>query len=294
MTGIQEPGNIQDYVHSVWGDTNSCMSPDDRATAVVSHVNEQLQTAGVPGVTWRFNAAHGTGAVFSFSDWTMELGESPYSMDVADNATTDQQAWQVSAVYHEARHAEQWFRMAQLRAGQGLSAEAIRDGMTIPLRIARLAKAAPLARGSMEALIAQGWFDSVYGAGAEARGVVLTEATSAAAARKVAQERNEKDPTPANAAALARAQARFDVAFAKYQNLPEENDAHAVGPQTGAGVTRGAPDPVVPGPAPDAGTPAAGALPADGATAIEPLGGALDGLLAEPSAGVLEPVRIAP
>jgi hypothetical protein len=132
----------------------------------------------------------------------------------------------------------------------------------------------------------------------EARGAVLTEATSAAAARKVAQERNEKDPTPANAAALARAQARFDRAFARYQNLPEENDANALGPQTGAGVTRGAPDPVVPdpvtGPGPDGGTPAAGTLPADGATAIEPLGGALGGLLDEASAGVPVPVGIAP
>jgi hypothetical protein len=178
MTGIQEPGNIQDYVHSVWGDTNSCMSPDDRAAAVVSHVNEQLQTAGVPPVTWRFNAAHGTGAVFSFSDWTMELGESPYSMDVADNATTDEQAWQVSAVYHEARHAEQWFRMARERIGLGATAEQVALVMPIPLTVAQWAAQSPIQQCDASQYEAEEWYRSVYGDGSAHRNATLNDVQS--------------------------------------------------------------------------------------------------------------------
>ena len=140
MTGIAEPGNIEDYVRNAWGDANSCMSPNDRAVAVVADVNVALQNEGVPAVDWRFNSAHGTGAVFAFQEWVMELGETPYSMDVADNATPEQQAWQISAVYHEARHAEQWFRMARERIGLGATADQAAQVMQIPVWVARMGR----------------------------------------------------------------------------------------------------------------------------------------------------------
>jgi hypothetical protein len=196
MTGIQEPGNIQEYVRQVWGDANSCMSPDDRAAAVVAHVNEQLQQEGVPAVGWRFNAAHGTGAVFGFRDWTMELGESPYSMDVADNATPDQQAWQVSSVYHEARHAEQWFRMARQRSGLGATPEQIEHVMQIPLTIAQWAAHSPITQCDASQYEAEEWYRSVYGDGAGHRNPTLNDVQSH---------------------------------YQDYRNLPEEHDAWATG-----------------------------------------------------------------
>ena len=173
MTGIQEPANIEQYVRDTWGDANSCMPPDARAQRVVDHVNEQLGTAGVPSVAWRFNAAHGTGAVFSFTDWTMELGESPYSMDVADNATPDQQAWQISAVYHEARHSEQWFRMARERIGLGASTADVVQVTAIPQWVVDIAAQNPITQCDASQYEAEQWYDSVYGAGAAARNTTL-------------------------------------------------------------------------------------------------------------------------
>jgi len=98
-------------------------------------------------------------------------------------------------VYHEARHAEQWYRMAQMRAGQGRTAAQIATEMGIPARIAAVAAGAPLARGSMDALIADGWYQSVYGSGSAHRERVL-------------------GPTGT---------------YDEYMNLPEESDAWRVG-----------------------------------------------------------------
>jgi hypothetical protein len=131
MTGIQDPSDIRQYVHEVWGEANSCMDPNDRANAVVAHVNEALRGAGVPEVSWHFDSSKGVNAAFDFQTWQMALGNSPYEMDVADNATAEQQEWQVSSVYHEARHAEQWFRMARERCGLGATAGQVAHVMAI-------------------------------------------------------------------------------------------------------------------------------------------------------------------
>ena len=95
----------------------------------------------------------------------------------------------------------------------------------------------------MEAVIAQGWWDSVYGAGSAHREVTLTEVDRASTARTAAQTRFDANPTEANQAALDRANERFSRAFAAYQNLPEENDAWATGPAAARGITGGSPTP---------------------------------------------------
>jgi hypothetical protein len=77
-------------------------------------------------------------------------------------------------------------------------------------------------------------------------------------------------PTPANEAAVDRAQARFDKAFAAYQDLPEENDAWATGPAAAEGITRGTPG--TPGPilAP-AGKACGQIVPAEEAAKVTPV-----------------------
>jgi len=174
VTGIQDPGNIEQYVRETWGDANSCMSPDARAEKVVAHVNEQLQGVGVPLVSWRFDASQGTGAAFEFWTWQMALGDSPYSMDVADNASPDQQAWQVSAVYHEARHAEQWFRMARERIGLGATIEQIVHVTSMPDWVVQWAAQSPITQCDASQYEAEEWYQSVYGAGATHRDQTLS------------------------------------------------------------------------------------------------------------------------
>jgi hypothetical protein len=196
MTGIQEPANIEQYVREVWGEANSCMNPDDRANAVVAHVNEQLTAVGVPNVGWHFDSSKGVNAAFDFQTWNMALGDTPYHMDVADNATPEQQAWQVSSVYHEARHAEQWFRMARERIGLGATAEQAAHAMHIPIEIAQWAALNPITQCDASQYEAEEWYQSVYGSGAPHRATTLHDVQGH---------------------------------YQDYRNLPEEHDAWATG-----------------------------------------------------------------
>jgi len=218
-------------------------TPVARRDKLVALLNERLKAANVTEVKPAFDKNPVNSGSFDFETWSMQIGERFLS---APALSEEQAKDAVDTIWHEGRHAEQWFRMAQLRAGQGLSARGIAAELTIPANIAEDAKKSKLAPGSMEAVIAQGWWDSVYGAGSGHREAVLTELECADVALKKARKKARDHPTPANEAAVDRAQARFDKAFAAYQDLPEENDAWATGPAAAEGITRGTPG--TPGP----------------------------------------------
>ncbi len=229
-------GDVQAEVIDEWATLATAEARRDR---LVELVNERLTAAGVPEVTPAFDPNANNAGSFDFPTWRMLIGRGRLGADSISAADAKDTA---DTVYHEARHTEQWFRMAQLRAAQGLGAAAITTELGIPARIATEARAAPLERGSMEAVIAQGWWDSVYGSGAAHREATLTEIDRAATARTQAQTRFDANPTAANQATLDRASVRFDRAFAAYRNLPEENDAWATGPAAAAGITSGSPE----------------------------------------------------
>ncbi len=209
-----------------------------RRDKLVALLNERLSAAKVPEVKPAFDKNPVNSGSFDFETWSMQIGERFLS---APALSKEQAKDALDTIWHEGRHAEQWFRMAQLRAGQGLSARGIAAELTIPATIATEAKKLPLAPGSMEAVIAQGWWESVYGSGSGHREAVLTEVECADVALEIAKKKAKDHPSPANQAALERAEKRFDKAFAAYQDLPEENDAFATGPSAAEGITKGSP-----------------------------------------------------
>jgi hypothetical protein len=199
---------------------------EQRAEAMAKIANDRLAFVGVPPVAHVVKALGGAEAgSFNFENWTLQLDKEIFEKAVL---TDEDAADMAETVYHEARHAEQWFMMAQMRAGQGLSAAGIAEEMTIPARIAALAKAKPLARGSMEALEAFGWFDNIYGSGRERRRAVLIDAEQKGKALKAAKAADEKESTSATKARLEAAQKAFDTALERYKDLPEEFDGHFV------------------------------------------------------------------
>ena len=264
-TGLKAPGEGQKFgeeaqteVIDRWHE----LTPAQRAAELVRLVNVHLEAVGVPAVTPNPIDTGTNLGTFDFTTWQMEIGLEALSIVQPDRA---QAADVVDTIYHEARHAEQWFRIAQLRAlqrrrGQGAAEDerlgrAIATELTIPRRIADLAVTRPprFALGSMDALIAQGWFDSIYGSGSAHRERVLTELERSGTALEQAEQRFAADPSPQNQAALERARARRTRALDGHAQLPEENDAFPTGASTGAGVTRGAPPPPpAPGPGPAA------------------------------------------
>jgi hypothetical protein len=234
-------------------DTWRTLTPKQRAVELVRLVNTHLDKAGVPPVIPDPKDTGSNLGQFDFETWQMEIGVKALSKD---QPTVEQARDVVDTIYHEARHAEQWFRIAQLRAMQlKLQSPKISDA-TVKKRIVAETKILPdvvekavkdpLAHGSMQALIAQGWYDSVYGVNSAHRERVLNEVAAADKARDAAFKLHQKKPTPANLKALEQARERRKKAVAAYKELPEENDAWATGPMTGPGVTKGAPDPPAP------------------------------------------------
>jgi peptidoglycan hydrolase-like protein with peptidoglycan-binding domain len=199
-----------------------------RAQAFATKVNAQLAAAGIPSAAHVLKDLGPSAGALDFTTWTLELGQKPFSKATVTDAEASDIA---GTVYHEARHAEQWHMMARYLAGRGRSAATIATEMGIPAKIAADAKSKPLKPGSMEALIAEGWHENVYGAGAERRNQVLTRAEAKKTALDKAKEAHAKNPTPANKAKLEQAQREFDAAEQQYRDLPEENDAFAVADQ---------------------------------------------------------------
>ncbi len=235
------------------------LTVDERIAELIRLVNERLQTAGVPAVSPNPQDTLDLG-VFNFDDWTMTVGRNAMAVEEPNLAQAKDL---VNTIYHEARHAEQWFRIAQLRGLQRRGsnpaatdpqiAAAVATELGIPRNIADEAvKPAPFALGSMDALIAQGFFDSVYGAGHVRREAILTELEHANQALDTARKRNRDHPSAANQAAVDRAQERLTRAIAGHATLPEEDDAFVAGERAEPGVTAGAPakPPPVPAGAP--------------------------------------------
>jgi hypothetical protein len=268
LQGGSEPEDFGKDAQTAVIDRWQQLTVDQRVAELIRLVNTHLERAKVPHVAPNPQDTLNLGA-FNFPDWTMIVGRQAMAVEQPDLAQSKDL---VDTIYHEARHAEQWFRIAQLRclrrrrrnakATDDQIAAAVARELGIPKNIADEAvKPAPFALGSMDALIAQGWFDSVYGGGSARRAQILTELDRAEKALDAAQKKQKQHPSPANQLAVDRAQERLNRAIAGHATLPEEDDAFVAGERSEPGVTRGAPP--KPPPAPDGGA-APGGVPAPG------------------------------
>jgi hypothetical protein len=174
-TGLARSEAVTEFVNDTYGTTYSSMSAADRAVALITAANEQLEAAGVPPIrltpTW--DATGSTWATFHFPGWSMNLNPTNFDPNYYDTLTADQQNDVASTVYHEARHAEQWFRMARERAGLGAT-QANLEGLSYPADIALLALANPILQCDRSQYEAEEWYESVYGTGSAHRDTTLT------------------------------------------------------------------------------------------------------------------------
>jgi hypothetical protein len=238
--GARFGGDAQLQVFDRWEELGTAAA---RADALVAAVNPRLAAAKVPALTvtlYDGDSPTEKGS-FDFTGWTMRLNRRLLEQT---GLGRDDAALLAEVVYHEARHSEQWFSMARLRAGQGLSAAAIVTELGIPADIATAARDAPIRPGSVAAVSAAGWYESVAGSGAAHREDVLTRLRAAGWAVTEARCRCKQAPSPANDELLARARERRARVHDEYRELPEENDAWATGPMARPTVTRGTPHPV--------------------------------------------------
>lgn len=166
-----------------------------------------------------------------FPNWNLDINET----DLKKNNLSDKEAKELAdTVYHETRHAEQWYLMAQKRAAEGKTADEIKDELDIPKSVAEAAVKDPLKKGDPRQSCADALYDSVYGSKAAARNKTLTDLGTLGEANSRAQQEYERINAERAATKQQKAEAfkAWQKAYADYQkvekdymNLPEEADA---------------------------------------------------------------------
>ena len=199
--------------------------PDERGRALGQLIADELRIAGVPAPVVEVADTGALLGQFDARGWLLQLSRAALT-DLASR-TSAELARLTGAARHEARHAEQWFRMAQLRAAQGRSADEIATEMSLPAAVAAAAASSPLAAGRLAAQSAT-WWDSVYGGGNEHRNRVLAEVAAAKSGYDQAARAYRERPSEAAAAAMAEAARVLEPVYASYRALPEEADAFEV------------------------------------------------------------------
>ncbi len=229
-SGLADEKHEQSYVKAargVFDDWTQLKDAKGRALALVKKVNHELVGAGVPAVNeFVTKLSGGADGEFDPEHWIMLIDKDNFSQPTIDDKRAAEMA---DTVYHEARHAEQFFQMARLEAARGKSAKDIADEMSIPDRIAQAAKNKPLRLGTPEAVEASGWFDEAYGSGAPKTAQVYARLERLDGEVKRAEKANKDHPSPENQAKLDKLNQQYDEAYAAYQNLTAENDAFHVG-----------------------------------------------------------------
>lgn len=202
------------------------VGPEARAAALGRQVTAELRAAGVPAPAIEEADIGAALGQFDSRTWVLRLSQ-PALAAVPPAPSSPEARALAATAHHEGRHAEQWFRMAQLRAADGRSAAEISAEMALPPVVAGAAAAHPLDLAGEGAAAARGWWASIYGPGAEQRNQVLAAMLAAKSAYDGAARSYRLEPSPVTGAALVQARQALDPVYAAYRALPEEADAFA-------------------------------------------------------------------
>ncbi|HBE19950.1 MAG TPA: hypothetical protein DEG17_04710 [Cyanobacteria bacterium UBA11149] len=244
LTGIGSIKSIDEFVNAArqieqnWSQLGNATN---RAKALVDAVNTILSNNhGIFACSYQLRSDLGDDAGrFDYKYWQIELNQQSFG---TSSIATPQMREVVNTIYHEARHAEQYYRIAQLLATQGHDASYIEAKMGIPPNVATNAVSKPFEAGSDDVLKkqAQLWYDSIYGKNSDKREQVLNKLRQEAAALSNADTALQNAQNTGNQTAINQAWQNYNNVYARYQNahkayraLPEEADAWRVGDAAG-------------------------------------------------------------
>ena len=222
--GLSEDASVSDFAKKAKEtfEAKDGKSEEEKAkTLVTDLVNKRLAALNIPPVRVDVVNDLGSRGAFNPGDWQLKLDRLQFQPgklhDLRDTTGT---------IYHEARHAEQDFHVGQLLARQGKNAAQIKATTGLNEDVAQKAVDAKGDITAMQALIAQGWFDSLHGADSIARRRRNSDELHASfRAREAACDVFKRDPTPENKAKLEKAKARFSKAVDEHDDFPHEFDA---------------------------------------------------------------------
>jgi hypothetical protein len=152
--GLATSQNVNSFVSQVQPFKDDPVNQTKSFEALALHacqvVNGELLKLGVPEVKYSTEAiSAGSAAEFRYWHWKMIVNSAVYQGRSGPLKIGQLKQKQVSelvgSVYHEARHAEQHFKVGQYLAGKGKSETLIMLEAEIPSEIAKRAKAKPMA-----------------------------------------------------------------------------------------------------------------------------------------------------
>jgi len=168
-------------------------------------------------------------------EWKVHLLKQPFLRSVPNRTELADVS---GTVYHEARHAEQMHKMARMLSakverrskdesvGRARAVAAIEAQMKLPDPVAQDAADHPLESGTPEFVVAEGQFDSEFGAGKAEFRRIEAVATARKKALDEAEAEDKAHPSAATKKKVARAKKEFEAAADAYTNLPAESDAY--------------------------------------------------------------------
>jgi hypothetical protein len=207
------------------------MSAMERGEKLLSLVNARLRELKIPEMV-RFQFPDRGDGFFVWTSWTLQFNENI----LKDASRFD---WLLEAAQHEARHAEQVFSVARLKAPTMAADTMVKPvaegGLGIPRSVAEAAHAAgPIEKASAEGREAERWFESMMGGGRKDRKAVYDALDNAENALKFAEEQLKADRVN-NLADVPRRERQvtekwrdYQRAVGNYKGLVEEADAYAV------------------------------------------------------------------
>jgi hypothetical protein len=163
--GLANPANMDEFCKDMaalfqkWSGPPP-MTQQQREQALSDAINKQLAKSGVPTQSVVGSSALTPG---NAQYWNGVLEVSQQELNAA-SLTSQEAAQLANRVYHEGRHAEQWFLMAQQRAAQNMPVSQISAGTGVTPNMATAAAANPLPAGpSPQQNLASACQQSVYG-----------------------------------------------------------------------------------------------------------------------------------
>lgn len=147
-SGLASQSNIITFTttaREAWEDTEFKRQPlKALSTYLAKAVNDQLP---VP-CKIEYSASGVSRGQFDHKTWVIKFNPEEYTkrpeVTTIGQLTREEVAALVDTIYHEARHADQWFRVARVWAGRGCTASEIANGLNIPEEIATKAAIQPL------------------------------------------------------------------------------------------------------------------------------------------------------
>ncbi len=221
--GLSEEKSVSSYTEKAkekWDNPGGKSEAQIAEDIVNELINTRLAELKMPPLNVKVEDDLGSRGSFRGEDWTMRLDSRQFKPgrfhDLRDTTAT---------IYHEARHAEHDFRIAQMLAQKGRTAKQINERIGLEETVADAAVKAKADLTPIQAVIAQGWFDSLYSEEGINRRIQNNQKLDKAfQEREAACKLFKEDPSDKHSVKLEKAKDKLREAIAEHDDMPHEFD----------------------------------------------------------------------